>query len=233
MNAIGSILYYVALVVSTTALFVLCAVVFLLTLAFDRNRRAMHVMGRLWSWTIFALCPLWRVRVEGVENIPRGEAFVVAANHRSMIDIPLLYRLPLYFRWVSKSEVARIPIFGTMLKMHGDIAIRRGAASDARKLIERGTEMLGRGISVVVFPEGTRSKDGRMGRFREGAFTLALRAGVRVLPVVAEGTGSLVHGWRVRMPHGFKIAVLPPVDIAGFTPRLAAERLRGIMTGNL
>ncbi|MDR0511105.1 MAG: 1-acyl-sn-glycerol-3-phosphate acyltransferase [Rikenellaceae bacterium] len=226
---IGTLFYYVVFVVATLIFFVVSFVQFVLVRPFDRNRKMLHWMWRLWSRAIYTLNPLWRVRVEGRENVVRGENYVVTANHCSMLDIPLLYRLPLRFKWVSKAEALKIPFFGAILWMQGDIVIRRGVAADARKMIEQGTQMLHNRFSVAIFPEGTRSHDGRIHRFKEGAFVLALNAGARVLPVVTEGTGSVSQGWKLRMPHRFNIKILPPVDISGMTPRQAADRIQKIM----
>lgn len=95
---------------------------------------------------------------------------MIVTNHQSMLDVPLMYVLPLNFKWVSKREVMRIPIFGWVLQMHGDIAIERGSSRSARHMMEEADDYLSRGTSVTLFPEGTRTKTGRMGRFQGGSF---------------------------------------------------------------
>ena len=121
-----------------------------------------------------------------------------------MLDVPLMYVLPLNFKWVSKREVMRIPIFGWVLQMHGDIAIERGSSRSARHMMEEADDYLSRGTSVTLFPEGTRTKTGRMGRFKEGAFLMAKSAGVGILPVVHDGNFEVQNGWKLRMPHTFR-----------------------------
>ena len=229
MAAISSILYYLVLVAFTTVYFFIYTAVWLLTFPFDRNRAAVHWAGRIWSWTIFHINPCWKVKVSGRENMTKGESYVVVANHRSMIDIPLLYVLPFNFKWVSKVEVLKWPLFGVVLGMQDNILIRRGEASQARKFLAQGEEVLGRGVSVAVFPEGTRSRDGRMGRFKDGAFSLAKSAGARILPVATDGTGTVAKGWMLRMPHTFTVRIMPPVSMEGRDVKEAAGQVREAM----
>ncbi len=219
----GSILYYILALVFTVTYFVVFTVVFALTVAFDRERVVMHYASVVWARGIFGLNLRWRVRVEGRGNVERGRAYVVVNNHQSMLDIPLMYVLPLTFKWVAKKEVLDWPLFGLVMRMHGDIAIERGTGAAARKMASRGRKHLQAGTSVIVFPEGTRSRDGRVGRFREGAFMLAKAAEVDVLPCAIEGSSDFTDGWRVRMPHTFTVRILPPIRSEGRTTHELAE----------
>jgi len=208
----GSLLYYILFTLLALASLAVYFAVFLLTALFDRRRVVLHWVGRAWSQAIYGICPLWRVRVTGKENVQCGKAYVVVANHQAYLDIPLLYRLPLHFKWVSKREVLRIPLFGAVLWMQNNIVIRRGEAADAKMFLAEGERWLKKGVSVLVFPEGTRSPSGEMRRFHEGAFLLAKKAGAPILPVATDGTGSVSEGWKVRMPHTFRVSILPPVS---------------------
>ena len=139
----------------------------------------------------------------------------------------MLYLVPMIFRWVSKREVYRIPFIGRFLMLHGDIAIDRKQGSKAmRKVMEQGKMWLGRGVSVAMFPEGTRSKDGEIHRFKAGAFALAKDAGVAILPVIMDGSASMMKpskmiNWR----NEFVIRVLPPVT----AERVAATEQNELM----
>ncbi len=210
--SMGSVLYYIVLLVFTLAYFVVFALLFVLTVGLDRERKALHVASRVWARTIFRLCPTWRLVVEGGERVDRHRPWVIVTNHQSMLDIPLLYVVPLLFKWVSKQEVKRMPVFGLVLYMHGDILIERGSRDSARQMVEKCTERLKRGTSVMIFPEGTRTKTGEMGRFKDGAFYVAQHAGVGIQPVVIDGTWNLVQGWRLRMPHTFRVRMLDPLS---------------------
>ncbi|WP_300904588.1 lysophospholipid acyltransferase family protein [uncultured Alistipes sp.] len=208
-----SALYYLFLVLLCTVFMILSAVALVVCAPFDRGRRTVHELSRVLVRIFFAVPPRWRQRIEGLEHVDRSRPYVIVLNHNTVVDIPALYYLPLNFRWVSKREVFRVPFFGQFLVLHGDICIDRGRASEAMaQLLREGGKWLGRGASVAIFPEGTRSKDGEIRRFKAGAFSLAKEAGVAVLPVVLEGTRTLVRpnllfNWGNRI----RIRVLPPV----------------------
>ena len=210
-----SIIFYIYTIVVCTLFLVLSAVALLLTFPFDKARRTVHELSRALVRIFFATPPMWRAKVEGLENVERGRSYVIVLNHRTMVDIPALYYVPLNFRWVSKREVFRMPFIGQYLLLHGDICIDRSRGSEAmEQLLREGRKWISRGVSVAIFPEGTRSKDGQIHRFKAGAFTLAKEAGVEILPVVMEGTATLVRpngmcNWRNKL----RIRVLPPVPV--------------------
>lgn len=209
-----SALYYLFLVVLCTVFMLLSAVALVVCWPFDRARRVVHELSRVLVRIFFFIPPLWRLRVLGREHVDRSKSYVIVLNHNTVIDIPALYSIPLNFRWVSKREVFKVPFFGQFLVLHGDICIDRGRAAEAKEqMVREGCKWIRRGASVAVFPEGTRSKDGEIHRFKTGAFALAKEAGVGVLPVVLDGTNTLVRknfmfDWRNRIT----VRVLPPVD---------------------
>jgi 1-acyl-sn-glycerol-3-phosphate acyltransferase len=164
------------------------ALVLALTAPFDRNRvvagRFLRFVGVLISKTF----PPWRLRVEGAW--PGKGPYVVVANHQSILDILLLSRVPREMKWVAKDELFRIPWVGWMLRMSGDIPIRRGDAESGGEALARAKAYLARGMSVMIFPEGTRSARGSLLPFKSGAFRLAIDAGVPVLPIAVHGTAA-------------------------------------------
>ncbi len=205
------IIIYLVLSLWTLILFVAICVAWALTAWWDVRRVAVHRLSRLWALGYFRLVPGWKLVVEG--RVDRNKTYVVAANHRSMFDIVLMYVLPLRnFKWVSKREVYRWPLFGWVLWMHGDIAIERGSAAGVRRMMREGGQWLRRGVSVAVFPEGTRTKGEGLGKFREGAFVLAREAGAEVLPVVTTGTDTAMKGGRLNPHNVFTVKVLPPME---------------------
>jgi 1-acyl-sn-glycerol-3-phosphate acyltransferase len=159
-----------------------------LTAPFDRNRAVAGRFLRIVGVLITKTFPPWRLRVEG--RWPPGGPFVVVANHQSVLDILLLSHVPREMKWVAKDELFRIPWVGWMLRMSGDIAIRRGDADSGGEALARAKAYLARGMSVIIFPEGTRSARGTLLPFKSGAFRLALDAGVPVLPIVVHGTAQ-------------------------------------------
>lgn len=211
LTALVSIVYYVIILAWSLVYFVFMLVVFALTVLFDRERVLLHIASRFWARSIFFLNPLWSLRVKG-KNIDPSKAYVITVNHQSMLDIPLMYALPrLNFKWVSKQGVYKWPLFGVVLWLHGDITVdERGSVRKALGFINKGVEHLDRGTSVVIFPEGTRSRDGEIHNFKEGAFALAKEAGVPILPCVIDGGKSFIRGWRVQR-NVFTIHILAPV----------------------
>ena len=146
-----SAIYYLFLVLLCTFFMILSAVALVVCRPFDPGRRVVHNLSRVLVRIFFFIPPLWRTRVEGLEHIERGKAYVIVLNHSTVIDIPALYYVPLNFRWVSKREVFKVPFFGQFLHLHGDICIDRGRASEAmEKLLADGKRWIGRGASVAI-----------------------------------------------------------------------------------
>lgn len=208
-----SIIYYIVVAAAWLVLYILSFVAFVLCYPFDKKRAVVHKLSEWLTDIVFIFAPGMRREVIGVENIDPKQAYVVVLNHQSMVDILSIYNLPLIFKWVSKKEVYRIPLVGRLLLMHGDIVINRASAKEAMQLVHtRGMEWLKKGASVSIFPEGTRSKDGEIHNFKAGAFILAKDAGVPILPIVLDGTSTLVRkGWMINWKNVITIKVLPPI----------------------
>jgi 1-acyl-sn-glycerol-3-phosphate acyltransferase len=227
-----SILLYIFLVLLCTVMLIISAVALLVTLPFDRRRHIVHELSRLLCRIFFAVPPRWSHKVEGLEHIEKGKPYIMLLNHRTMMDIPAAYFLPLDFRWVSKREVFKTPFFGQFLWLHGDICIDRSKGSAAmEKMMRDGKKWTQRGVSVAIFPEGTRSKDGEIHRFKAGAFTLAKEIGVEILPVVMTGTEGVIKpnkmfGWRNRIT----LTILPSVDPAGRDTKELMEEIYNNMS---
>lgn len=197
-------------------------ITYLLVLPFDKNMKVINFVSTLWSWFLIYSHFGSSVKIEGKENIVPKKSYVIVANHNTLYDIPMVHFLKINFRWVSKREVLKIPIFGLVLAMQHSILIRRGDPSSARKMVTRGVELLGRGVSVAVFPEGTRSKDGKVGEFKAGAFIMAKSADVEVLPVILYGSRELLSEKKIRR-HKLRLKVLPPMKIEGKVSAFSKE----------
>jgi 1-acyl-sn-glycerol-3-phosphate acyltransferase len=142
-----------------------------------------------------------------------------------MADIPIVSHLPWEMKWIGKVELFRMPIIGWMMHLSGDIPLDRSDRRSGAKMLMTANKYLKQHCSVMFFPEGTRTPDGRVGRFNEGAFHLAIKAGVPVLPVVVEGSSNCLpkKSWKFGPPLHIRLRVLPPVDTSGLTVRDAAE----------
>ncbi len=224
-----SVVYYLLLILFLIVFAVFISVVWLLTVWWEPKRR---IIARTTYWHaagVFVLCPRWRVKIEGKEHLEKGKNYVIVSNHQAFYDIPLLHMLKFNARWVAKRELLRFPFVGHAMLIHGDILLKRGDAASAKAMFTKAKRELERGVSIVIFPEGTRTKTGRMGRFKEGAFLLARQTGAEILPVVIEGTGSAFRdGWKPLCPHTFRIRVLPAIDretVRNTSPREMAVRV--------
>jgi 1-acyl-sn-glycerol-3-phosphate acyltransferase len=198
----------------------------------DRTGRATRAVGGAWSR---ALLRLFRVgvRVSGLGHAPAGPA-VYAANHASALDILIVFgHLPVDFRIVYKKSLSLVPLLGWAIWLGGHIPIDRGNAFRARRSLANAARRIREGTSVVVFPEGTRSPDGSVRRFKRGSFGLAIAAGVPIVPVSLVGVKGVVpHGLPSLRPGAVAVALHPPVPVAGRSPDDAealAEDVRRIV----
>lgn len=227
MRIMLSAVYYLFLIALCTFFMVLSAMALVLCRPFDRGRRVVHELSRILVRIFFFIPLRWRQTVIGLEHIDKRKQYVIVLNHNTVVDIPALYYVPLNFRWVSKREVFKTPFFGQYLVLHGDICIDRGRAAEAmEQLLRKGKKWISRGASIAIFPEGTRSKDGGIHRFKAGAFTLAKEAGVEILPVVLDGTKSLIRrNFLFNWGNRITLRVLPPVS----AERIASTDLHELM----
>ncbi|SDC00968.1 lysophospholipid acyltransferase family protein [Williamwhitmania taraxaci] len=188
----------------------------ILTAPFDKKLRITQRLSAWWALSYIYWNPNWSVTITGEENIEKGRTYVVVVNHQSALDIALLYRIPVNFRWVAKAELMRVPFIGWNLVLNRHVMIARGNATSARHMIDRCVKTLNGGVSMMIFPEGTRSKNGRITRFKEGAFVIARDANVAILPVLVEGTSDALprDGYKVKARQHFTIRILPVVEQA-------------------
>jgi 1-acyl-sn-glycerol-3-phosphate acyltransferase len=196
------------------------AIVRLVTLPFDPGAYWAGLLFRKIGVVTARLNPLWHFRVTG--KMPRDprRPFVVVSNHESFVDILLISHLPWEMKWLSKVEILRIPVLGWNMVLAGDVPVERGTRKSALKAMRRCSEILKQKVSVIIFPEGTRSTTSEMLPFKDGAFRLAVDAGVPVLPLVVRGTASALpkHGWRFGRSDA-EVRVLDPVETEGLTTR--------------
>jgi 1-acyl-sn-glycerol-3-phosphate acyltransferase len=192
----------------------------LLSSLFDREGRIQHGFARLWSWLILRtiLCP---VRVAGAERLDPSRPHVYAANHISALDIPLLYvylRFP--FRIIAKKELFRYPFMGWHLRRSGQIPIDRDSAMASMRSLARAVNSLRAGMSLVVFPEGGRSATGQITPFMSGAFYIAIKAGVDIIPMAIIGTYEVLpmNSFHIR-PGPIELLVGEPIPTAGYSLR--------------
>src|SRR5215217_9346290 len=217
-QSILSLWAWLVLVLCILLWFPMMVILLLLTWPFDPGRYIVGYIFRKIAPTMSTLNPLWRFRYSG--NLPTNprSPFVVVSNHESFTDILLISHLPWEMKWLSKAELFRIPIMGWMMWLAGDIPVKRGFGPSAVEAMERCREVLRQRVSVMIFPEGTRSRTAELLPFKDGAFRLAIEAGVPILPLALSGTGTALpkHGWRFGRSAAH-LRVLEPVETAGLT----------------
>jgi len=170
--------------------------------------------------SLFLKIPPVRYTVEGLENVDPTRRYVVASNHLSLFDIPMLFwTLPLHGRFLSKKEVFKIPLVGSAMRTIGIIEIDRASGGSSRQAIIDGVKVAAeRGYSLVVFPEGTRGSSDEFLPFKKGAFRIAIDTGLPVLPVVIEGTERISRpGSRLYYPGNARVVILEPIETADLT----------------
>ena len=230
---IRSALLWISIVVSTIGLSTLAFITF----PFDRTGNIVHHYARWWA-KIQLLASGVRVKVKGLEHLDREKPFIYMANHQSSYDIfALLSCLPVQFRWIAKKELFAIPILGWAMRAANYISIDRSGKRKALESIERAAGKIKGGVSVVIFPEGTRSSDGSIQPFKRGGFTLALKSGVPIIPITIKGSLDVMpkDSLRVR-PGEIRITIDRAIDTAPYLLRnrdVLMERVRGTLERNL
>ena len=173
-----------------------------LTFPFDRKGTIIHNYARAWGWLILKSSGVG-VALSGVNHIERGDPHILMANHQGAYDIfALLAYLPVDFKWLAREEIFRIPILGWAMAAAGYVSIDRRGKKKALESIERAVAKIREGVSVLVFPEGTRSPDGRIHPFKKGGFTLAIKAGVPIVPISIRGSRNVLPRGSLRVRPG-------------------------------
>jgi 1-acyl-sn-glycerol-3-phosphate acyltransferase len=209
------------------------ALVHLLASPRDPGRYAAGRAFRLVGVTALRLNPFWRFRVRGPAPADPRRPYVVVANHESYADVFLISMFPWEMKWMSKDTMFRIPCMGWMMRWAGDISLTRGSKESAVQALAACRDRLGKKVSVMIFPEGTRSRDGAMLPFKDGAFRLAIKEQVPILPIAVAGTRHAMAKGTFRFRPARAIAeVLEPVETAGHSLKDVAA-LRELVRGRI
>jgi 1-acyl-sn-glycerol-3-phosphate acyltransferase len=192
--------------------------VFAVTAPFDPGRYAAGRAFRLLAVAATAINPYWRFTTSGVRPRDPRRPYVAVSNHESYADIFLISHLPWEMKWLSKEAIFRIPVMGWMMRMAGDVLIVRGDRDSGARAIAECRDRLAKRVSVMIFPEGTRAPTGDLLPFKDGAFRLAIEAGVPILPLVVAGTRTAMAKGSFRFRRARATCrVLEPVETTGLT----------------
>lgn len=229
-----SLIIWIITGVTAILFFMIDILLWILTAWWDRRLWVLHRYSSYWALFYIWCNPLWRIDISGLKNLRPKQAYVIVSNHQSALDILLLYRLLTHFKWVAKKELFRVPIIGWNLWLNRYITIDRNSPRDAIRMIKLASEHLNMGSSVLLFAEGTRTSDGRIKRFKEGAFLLAKKTSYPILPVVIEGTLEALpkNGFIISGRQTFRIRVLPEIPtttLSKMEPSELAKYVHNIM----
>ena len=199
----------------------------LLSVLVDRQGHLAHRCARAWAWLILKTTRV-SVDIEGLDDLPRDQPYLFLANHQSIYDIPVLFwHLPYQIRILAKASLGQIPFLGGHLRRSGHVLVDRSNPGNSTMLQIK--ELMRQKVSILVFPEGTRSADGTVARFRGGIVMLAIEAGLPIVPVSVEGTRHvMLKGRLMTCPGHVRVRVLPPITTAGYEPGKARE-LAGVI----
>ncbi|MDA3823387.1 MAG: lysophospholipid acyltransferase family protein [Bacteroidales bacterium] len=202
--------------------------IWVLTFWWDKRRVISHGVASFWAWHYQSLIVFWKLRLKGRNKIPKKRPVVLVANHRSLVDILALHKVRRTFRWVSKAENFKLPFIGMVLTLNNCIKVNRESMRSGQQFITQAEKEMRKGSSVMIFPEGTRSKSHDMRSFMDGAFVLAKKMNCGIIPIVHIGTEHTFPrgkgGWILMGKALIKIQVLDEIP---------AEKVREMDTPQL
>jgi len=220
MTIIVSAGIWIVITALTILLFFVEAVLTMILFPFDRQRKIIHSQCFWWTDAVIGFNPYWHIEVSGLENIDRHKTYVVVANHQSLADIAIIYKTRMQFKWVAKESLFKIPFIGWCLFLTKHIRLSRGKFGSIKKVYREAAHWLRKDVSVLFFPEGTRSRTGEMNEFQNGAFKLAIQEKKPILPIVIDGTGEAIPkgSWIFKKKINGKLTVLPLVETKDLQP---------------
>lgn len=209
--------------------FVVAATVIVLSYLPFVKPRLLDAIVRGWGAGIILMSGV-RVKVTGLEHIDQEKPYVYLANHQSMYDIwAILGSFPPVIKWFAKQELFKIPLIGRAMAKTGYLSVDRAHPRDAMKALKEAAQTIRNGSSVVIFPEGTRTRDGHLQPFKKGGFVLAIEAQVPVVPVVIRNSWHILPGRSLIVhPQKVELEVLPPIEIKDYNRKQAEELMNKV-----
>lgn len=232
-SKVRGICFYMVTAIVAIFLFVLMMVAHPFVLLFDRYRRkAHHFIAKVWA--TLTVTPFFKVEFEGLENLPsHNTPAVYVSNHQSFLDIYTLLTLGRSFKFISKTGIFVFPIIGWAMFMMGVIPLKRMDSRSQLDCFKRCMDLIKKGASVFFFPEGTRSRDGKLGSFKKGAFSIAAKTGVPVIPITLMGTGNIMPVGKEGILNSGSVKVVIHKPIEGKDPELLCNGSRSIIEESL
>lgn len=234
LDKVISALFLFFCFVSSAFFFVIACLIWLLTCWWDRRLIYLHYFTCFWASLYVWITPQWQVSISGREQIDPQQTYLMISNHLSLLDILVAYGLFVPFKWVSKQEMFKLPFIGWNMWLNRYIGIQRGNKDSAKKMLADCEKTLRSGSSVYLFPEGSRSHNGQIKPFKVGAFVLAHRLQLPILPIALEGTQNALpkKSLTIQGHHPIQIDVMAPVPYADFAhlePEATADYFQNLI----
>lgn len=235
MHIIVSLFAWIGYVTIFVLFLIPTFLVYLVTYLFDKDRIYSNWLFMFIGRAFFWFNPLWKVRIEGLDQFVPGKPTIFVANHQSFLDMPLLALLPWQMKWVSKDALFRVPLLGWYMRMSAHISVKRGTTA-ALKALDKLKPYLRKGIPVMLFPEGTRSRSGELIKFKSGAFMLSKDTGAIVQPILIWGSRDVMKPdtWKATTSGEMVITLMKPYAPTDFkSVELMRDKIYADMKGEL
>lgn len=213
MKILVSIVIWGVGAILTLLALISCLFAAVLLFPFDKQRKAIHAQCFWLADAIVGLNPFWGLDISGMENVDSTKTYVIISNHQSIADIIVMYKTRMQFKWVAKESLYRVPLIGAFLFLGRHIVLSKCRFGRIKKFYRDASCYLKNGMSVLFFPEGTRSKTGDLGTFQNGAFKIAIKEKVPILPMFIGGTRNVIQkgSWLFNARASCCLVVLPPI----------------------
>jgi 1-acyl-sn-glycerol-3-phosphate acyltransferase len=236
--AIISALLWIHFLISSIILTPILIILWLLSRPVDKNLRLLHKFSCFWGAQYIWVNPLWSLEIINKHKFDDSMPHIMVCNHQSLVDIIVIYSLFKHFKWTSKAENFKLPFVGWVLYFNNSIKVYRGAKDAYDKFAHQARLALNAGSSIIIFPEGTRSVNGKLGAFKDGAFKLAHETESPILPMFLEGTAAAVpkKGWVIRNSKKITLTILDPLPYDSFknlTVKNTKDFVRGMIEKGL
>ena len=238
LNRIVAGLFLGFLGLTSAIFFMVALVIWALTVLVDRRLIILHLFTSFWASLYLWVMPAWSVHVDGLRQVAWKRNYVIVSNHQSQLDILVAFRLFIPFKWVSKAEVFKLPFIGWNMSLNRYIKLKRGDKDGTVRMFADCEKSLSLGNSIFIFPEGTRSKTGELKPFKPGAFILAKKMDLPILPVVISGTNAALpkHSLNFHGRQHMRIRMLEPIpaeQVASLSVEDLTEMVRTLVARQL
>jgi 1-acyl-sn-glycerol-3-phosphate acyltransferase len=210
-NRIISMAFLTFVAITSIPFYLIAVLIRLVTFPFDRRLRFLHLYTCLWASLYTWVMPSWRIKIEGRKKVRKKTTYMVVSNHQSQLDILVAFRTFFHYKWVSKIEIFKVPLIGWNMRLNRYVKLKRGDRESIEQMMHDCEERLAEGSSVFFFPEGTRSFDGKIKDFKMGAFQLAHKMKVPILPIVVSGTNKALPKYSMNF-HGKQQIIMKIFD---------------------